>query len=65
MDVIGDRKDELDEKINRSINFLLSTDPADHEPAEWELSSDGAAAVPKCAGSAKSKARVHQPRQLL
>ena len=41
MDVIGDGKDERDEKINRSINFVLSTDPADHVPAEWELSSGG------------------------
>ena len=65
MDVIGDGKDERDEKINRSINFVLSTDPTDHVPAEWELSSGAAAAVPKCAGSAKAKVTVHQPRQLL
>lgn len=65
MDVIDDGKDELDEKINRSINFVLSTDPADQVPVEWEPSSGGAAAVPKCAASAKSKVRVPQPCQLL
>ena len=65
MDVIGDGKDDLDEKINRSISFVLSTDPADHVPVEWELSSGGTSAVSKSAGSAKSKVTVHQPHQFL
>lgn len=65
MDVIGDGKDDLDEKINRGISFVLSTDPADPVLAEWELSSVGASAVSKSAGSAKSKVTVHQPHQLL